>query len=200
MSGSEDNTIRLWNADTGKEVRVLYGHHSKVGSVAFSPDGQRIISGSIDSTTRLWDLATGKEILRMVNFNDGEWIAITPEGFFEASSPKAAQHLNVRLGNRVYGIDQFYNQFYRPDLVALALAGDKEGAVRLAAKRANMGIIIGAGAPPVVSIVSPAAGRSSRRDVEVVAALEEQDGGIGKVEWKLNGMTVGVMEPGRGIA
>jgi hypothetical protein len=62
------------------------------------------------------------DIAKLYAFTDGEWIVITPEGYFNAS-PNGAKHLNVRVGNNVYGIDQFYSKFYRPELVQLALAG-----------------------------------------------------------------------------
>ena len=47
VSGSGDNTVRLWDADTGQPVgQPLTGHTGAVFSVAFSPDGKRIASGS----------------------------------------------------------------------------------------------------------------------------------------------------------
>ncbi|MDE0184885.1 MAG: hypothetical protein OXP71_05450 [Candidatus Poribacteria bacterium] len=45
-SGSGDNTIRLWNADTGKHLQTLKGHTSLVKSVVFSHDGNIIASAS----------------------------------------------------------------------------------------------------------------------------------------------------------
>jgi hypothetical protein len=60
----------------------------------------------------------------MVGFTDGEWIVITPEGYFNASTSGTTQ-LNVSIGNSVYGMDQFSAKFYRPELVQQALA-DKE--------------------------------------------------------------------------
>lgn len=54
-------TIRLWHVETGEPLRSpLKGHTNAVISVAFSPDGQRIMSLSYDSTMRLWDVETGK--------------------------------------------------------------------------------------------------------------------------------------------
>src|SRR5712675_2454382 len=56
VSGSWDNTIPLWDAETGHPIgKPLEGHSSRVESVAFSPDGSRIVSGSLDNTIRLWD-------------------------------------------------------------------------------------------------------------------------------------------------
>ena len=50
-----NDTIRLWNADTGKHQQTLKGHIAPVESVAFSPDGNTIVSGSEDNTIRLWN-------------------------------------------------------------------------------------------------------------------------------------------------
>ena len=57
-SGSEDNTVRIWNAATGKLQRELKGHNYTVTSVAFSPKGERVASGSEDNTVRIWDAKT----------------------------------------------------------------------------------------------------------------------------------------------
>ncbi|MCP4350965.1 MAG: hypothetical protein GY795_36325, partial [Desulfobacterales bacterium] len=62
ISGSDDNTVRLWDAATGKEIRTFSGHQSSVFSVSLSSDGGTLVSGSSDKTVRLWDAATGKEI------------------------------------------------------------------------------------------------------------------------------------------
>src|SRR6266571_2478398 len=61
VSGSDDQTIRVWNATTGEtEAGPFTGHTSSVLSVAFSPDGQRIVSGSWDQTIRVWNATTGE--------------------------------------------------------------------------------------------------------------------------------------------
>ena len=62
LTGSADKTARLWDADTGHEIRVFQGHTGLVTSVAFSPDGKRVLTASHDETARLWDAETGKEI------------------------------------------------------------------------------------------------------------------------------------------
>jgi WD40 repeat protein len=54
-----DNTIKLWDAATGSLIRTFEGHSVPVTSVAFSPDGSRVLSGSQDRTIKLWDAATG---------------------------------------------------------------------------------------------------------------------------------------------
>ncbi len=59
VSGSDDNTVRIWDAATGKPIgQPLQGHKASVFSVAVSPDAQRIVSGSADNTVRIWYAAT----------------------------------------------------------------------------------------------------------------------------------------------
>ncbi|KAH8817866.1 quinon protein alcohol dehydrogenase-like superfamily [Flagelloscypha sp. PMI_526] len=63
VSGSDDHTLRLWDATTGAGIgEPLRSHSSSVKSVAFSPDGRQIVSGSKDKTLLLWDATTGAVI------------------------------------------------------------------------------------------------------------------------------------------
>jgi WD40 repeat protein len=48
-----DNTLKVWDAQTGQETLTLKGHSSWVNSVSFSPDGKRIVSGSSDNTLKV---------------------------------------------------------------------------------------------------------------------------------------------------
>ena len=54
ISGSADETIKIWDANTGECLKTLEGHSNGVISVAFSPDGTKIISGSADTTIKIW--------------------------------------------------------------------------------------------------------------------------------------------------
>ena len=61
-SGSGDNTVKLWEADSGNLIRTLEGHNSTVYSVAFDPPGARLASGSYDNTVKLWEADSGNLI------------------------------------------------------------------------------------------------------------------------------------------
>jgi len=118
---------------------------------------------------------------------DGEWVTVTPEGFFDAST-KGAKMLNVVRGLEAYSVDQFYPFLYRPDLVREKLAGDPTaGAGSRGEARSGQGHR--EPGPPQVTIVSPASGAgSSDSTATIEARLTEQGGGIGNVEWRVNGV------------
>ena len=59
FTGSCDHTARLWNVSTGKQVRSI-GHEDEVESVAFSKDGQYLVTTCADTVVRIWDTATGE--------------------------------------------------------------------------------------------------------------------------------------------
>ncbi|KIJ37216.1 hypothetical protein M422DRAFT_178418, partial [Sphaerobolus stellatus SS14] len=77
VSGSSDQTICIWDAETGKNVGdPLAGHTSWVSSVAFSHDGKQIVSSSCDQTIHIWDAETGQNIslFDVLVFTQEGWI------------------------------------------------------------------------------------------------------------------------------
>ncbi len=58
----------------------------------------------------------------MIDFEDGEWIITTANGYY-TSSPKGDQYLSVKVGGKDYSTEQLRESFYRPDLVQVALSG-----------------------------------------------------------------------------
>ena len=54
--------MRVWDAASGEAVWTGEGHSDEVWSVAYSPDGTRIVSGSEDTTVRVWDAASGEAV------------------------------------------------------------------------------------------------------------------------------------------
>src|SRR5579871_574286 len=87
VSGSEDRTAQVWNADTGSHILTYTGHSDVVSAVTWSPDGGRIASGSGDRTAQVWDAATGSRILTYRGHSwtvtDVEW---SPDGTRIASA------------------------------------------------------------------------------------------------------------------
>jgi WD40 repeat protein len=122
VTASYDNTAKIWDVATGLEIRSLNEHASSVNAASFAANGN-VVTGGEDGTIRVWDVATGKLKFSFVNFKDGEWLAITPEGYYN-SSEKGGDWMNVRIGSKVSGVNQLYDVFYRPDIVEAKARGD----------------------------------------------------------------------------
>lgn len=179
ISGGSDNAVRVWNVADGTKAGAWEGHASWIHSLAATPDGRYLLSGSLDGTTRAWDMATGREKAQFIDFEDGEWLVITPEGYFNASA-NGERYLNVRVGNAVYGIENYREAFFRPDLVKVALAGGSLKAFKTIADVKE---------PPLVRIVDTPA-RVENGEVAVKVGLTDQGGGIGDIRLYLNGAAV----------
>lgn len=102
-SGGLDNSVRVWDAATGKEARQLRGHSSQVWAVAFHPNNRQLFSASWDKTVRLWDIASGNEARRFTHPLDVNGLAIARDGstFLSASDDKNAYLWNTGTGDEV---------------------------------------------------------------------------------------------------
>ncbi len=69
VTGSS-NSARIWNAQTGEQVLELPGHIGAVTSVAFSPDGKRVVSCSDNKSIKIFDASTGTTTLRIEQHDD----------------------------------------------------------------------------------------------------------------------------------
>ncbi|MCX5829658.1 MAG: caspase family protein [Deltaproteobacteria bacterium] len=201
LAGSWDNTVRLFDISTGKEVRSFLNPAS-VKSVAFSPDGRYVLSGSGNGVIKRWDVATGNEICTIAEFPDGEWIVITPEGYYN-SSANGDKYLNVRVGNNVYGIDQYRATFYKSKIVDAALRlGDTQktiAEVRADEKEKPTIATIQNIEPPFIVIKSPEDGKKvDSNDAEIALYVEDRNQPIKKVKVFVNGRLI-TGEWGRGI-
>ncbi|MGD1914395.1 MAG: hypothetical protein ACFB2X_27245, partial [Rivularia sp. (in: cyanobacteria)] len=137
-TGSLDKTIKLWNAETGKENIQLTGHKGKVYSVIFNPkDKTQLASSSADGTIRLWNLKTNeyKELLghkgKVYNLNftdDGKILA-------SASLDKTIKLWNVETGKEIRKLTghkgKVYSISFNPKDSTQLASGSADGTVQL---------------------------------------------------------------------
>ncbi|MGD9497507.1 MAG: WD40 repeat domain-containing protein [Armatimonadota bacterium] len=136
VSGSRDETLRIWDALSGETLAVLGGARMGAYAVAISPDGARVAAGGKDSVVREWELASG-ELLRELpgHFGYVRALAYTPAGDHLLSS---ADDATVR----VWGAGEEPERIlrgHRGGVLALAISADgsrvltggRDGTVRL---------------------------------------------------------------------
>jgi WD40 repeat protein len=66
VSASLDTTLKVWDVESGRELRTLIGHSAAVIGVALSADGRRAVSASEDGTLRVWDVESGRELRTLI--------------------------------------------------------------------------------------------------------------------------------------
>ncbi len=109
VSGSHDQTVRVWDANHGHQILCLTGHGQSVNSASYSPDGLRIVSGGHDGTVRVWDAFSGQKLLCMTGH--GDWVnsvSYAPDGSRIVSGGHKGTVLvwDARNGNQLLCLSQ----------------------------------------------------------------------------------------------
>lgn len=111
VTGSTDKTARLWDVETGKEIRAFRGHEEDVTTVALSADGKYLVTGSGDNTACLWDLATGKRIRAFQGHTKGVCSVVLSSGnryLATASGDKTARLWDLNTGKQLRSFEGHY--------------------------------------------------------------------------------------------
>lgn len=96
---SVDNSVRIWDIETGEQLRIFEGHEAVVLGVWFHPlDENLIFSASGDGTVRIWNIETGEEVQQ---FDSDGWVSaadISPDGRYVVAATGAPTDTIVRTG------------------------------------------------------------------------------------------------------
>ena len=81
VSASADQSLKVWDMESGRELRTLQGHSNYVSGVGVTPDGKRAVSASWDQTLKVWDVESGLELHTLKGHSDYvSGVAVTPDG------------------------------------------------------------------------------------------------------------------------
>ncbi|MBP3957321.1 WD40 repeat domain-containing protein [Gemmata sp. G18] len=104
VSVSNDNSVRLWDATTGRLQKVLEGHTSWVGSVVLTPDSAQAVTAGGDNTIRVWDLQSGKEVAQLKGHAVAiRGLALTADGktLISGASDKTCRAWDLKSGKEL---------------------------------------------------------------------------------------------------
>jgi len=122
LSGSSDQTLRLWEVATGQCLRTFQGHTDSVTSVCLSPDGRRALSGSSDQTLRLWEVATGQCLRTFQGHTKGVTsVCLSPDGRWALSG---SWDKTLRLWEVSTGRCAWTFQGYTKEVTSVCLSPD----------------------------------------------------------------------------
>jgi WD40 repeat protein len=102
VSGSSDNTLKVWGLESGQCIVTLKGHSRDVNVLALTPGGERLVSGSDDSTLKVWDLLSGHCLATFKGHTqEVSNVAITPNGenIVSISTDKTLKVWELKSGN-----------------------------------------------------------------------------------------------------
>lgn len=178
LTGGADRSVYLWDAQTQKQIAGLIGHQAEVTALDISPDGKMLVSASLDGVVKFWDLPTRREYFEHITLNEKDWMAKTADGYFSAT-PEARKAIHFVKGLDSYSADQFFDKFYRPDLLPKILKNHSTG------KLDRMENVLDQGAPPEVRIA--AVSSSDNEQAIVQLKVTNRGSGIKEIRFRHNG-------------
>jgi WD40 repeat protein len=128
-SGSLDNTIKLWDLTTCKELGTLRGHPGGVVGLALTRDGRTLASASNDTLVKLWAMPSGREIATLKTGNRVGALVFSPDGqtLVTAGESVPIKLLDVRTGTERMSLHPGYWLRTKDVLITNSLAMTADG-------------------------------------------------------------------------
>jgi WD40 repeat protein len=188
VSASDDKTLKLWDPDSGEELRTLQGHDGPVLDCAVAPDGSFVVSASDDKTLKVWNPATGEELATLAGHTDTvRSCAVAPDASFVVSAsedktlklwnPATGEELQTLTGHTkgvtacavapdgsfvISGSDDKTVKLWDPNAEEEVRTGGHEGAIRGCAVAPDGSFAVSASDDKTLKLWDPATGQEIR--------------------------------------
>ncbi|MDF2457406.1 MAG: repeat-containing protein [Cytophagaceae bacterium] len=186
LTAGDDRAIRVWDIASGKVIKSLEGHQAEVTSLNLSKDGKTLISASLDGVIKIWNLEKGQEFYEHIHVGNNDWMAKTKEGYFNATDG-ARSAIHFVKGLESYSADQFFEEFYRPDLLPSLYKNRGE-----TGSLPNIDSKLTSSPPPTIKISSVAT--ENKNEVELYVKIIDNGGGVGELRISQNGKQIPLNE------
>lgn len=150
VSCSKDNSTRLWSSD-GKPVRVSTATFTNVWDVDIVPLNNYIATINNDGTCVLMDPANLLPVIKLVTIGRGQWIAVSPEGYFDASSSGVGA-VNIVRDNHSLPLENYISVLEKPGILSRCLGARADAPAAMVTLASSKKI-------PTIRILSPAIAR-----------------------------------------
>lgn len=176
----DQSGIYFSNFLTGKKQWHLNGYDWVRSNITFIPDGNKFFLGTSLGISIL-DSVSGKELASLLSFEDGSWAVTEPGGRYDSSHNGENPNLHWVVGLTTIGIEQLKERYYDPGLLAKIMGVNKEP-LRTVPPFDTAAVKL----PPLVSLSQPFAS-SIASPTAILARIQDEGGGIGRVRVRLNG-------------
>ena len=119
-SGSVDNTVKLWDSNTGSQI-AMFQHQGSVSQVAFSPDGQTLASASYDRTVRIWDISSKRQLKTLLHYDWVQSLVFNDNNLITCSRDRQIRYWNLNTEQVETTIDSYSN-----GILSIAVSPDSE--------------------------------------------------------------------------
>jgi WD40 repeat protein len=199
---SNSGIIEIRNTATTQIVGRI-SENRKNPAISFTKNGKRVIisrgkvkSGVVRNNpeAKVYDISNGELALTIRSFDDGNWIAYSPEGYYQASNDEVFGRVSWRVGTKVYDFERFFERYFKPDLIRQVFNSSKSDFKRNSVAK-------GFALPPEIKILSPENVKSTTSETIALTLLAtDQGGGIKDLRLYQNGKRLsekqrGILQP-----
>ena len=118
-----NSVIKIWDVTTGQLVDSHENFNSRISALSVFPDGNKILIAQNNGVQSIYNLSKKETNSSFVRGKEKSQLIWTHEGYFSGNEALAKENVYIINGLTTYSIDQFFDTYYRPDIVQTKLIG-----------------------------------------------------------------------------